>query len=862
MSYPGHKRFIPARNRLCGLFYFLLFIFGAGFAMAQRPLGIDVSHWQGTGVNWTSVKNSGVTYALCKATEGISTVDNTFSINIVNAKNAGVLIGAYHYARPDLHLGIAGADEEATHYWNTVSNYVKGTGTYMMPVLDIETAPGSSYTKTTLSQWVNQWCSNVVAKAAANGVTVKPIVYTYVSYSSSWLNSTVTQWTCWMAHYNGQNPQTGAPSSSSPWSTWQFWQYSSTNSVPGVSGNCDVDVFNGTAAGLGTYVVGGMSKPSFISEPSSRYADPGKNISMTASAAGAAPLKYQWRYNGANISGATNLSLTLTNIQASNAGSYTIVVTNSSGSVTSSIAKLTVNAFYTPVFADNFDVNSSSNWTLNRSSTDTRMIFAYDYSGLGIPAAPNTTNSTTKGLRMEANLSAGALAALNVSPIGQSFGGNYRLHFDMWINANGPFPAGGSGSTQVITAGVGTAGNRTQWGAAGSTADGVWFMADGEGQGSTTQGDYAAYVGTTLQADASGVYSAGTASTVRSDTNPYYANVFPGGQSAPASQKTTYTQQTGALDAGTVGFAWRDVVVAKNNNIIEWFIDGLKIASITNASITASNIFVGYWDPYTSITDNTNLSFGLIDNLRVEVPAVAPAISGQPQNLTVTQGTSATFNVSAGGNPSPNYQWRFNGANITGATASNYLRTNAQATNAGSYSVVISNSVGSVTSANAILTVNIPPTITTQPASRTINAGGTTSFSVVAGGTSSLNYQWQLNGTNLPSQTVSTINLENVQPSQAGNYSVLVSNVAGSTNSANALLSVVTMQFSSTSVSVGNNALQFSINGAPGSGYVIEASTNLVDWISLGTFVLTNGSLQVSDELTNRARFYRVSAPE
>src|SRR5262249_17946366 len=118
-------------------------------------------------------------------------------------------------------------------------------------------------------------------------------------------------------------------------------------------------------------------------------------------------------------------------------------------------------------------------------------------------------------------------------------------------------------------------------------------------------------------------------------------------------------------------FAWRDVVVNKTGNVIEWFIDGLKICSVTN-TLTYSNIFIGYWDPFSSLSSNTNLSFGLVDNLRVEVPAVAPAIIAQPLDVAVKVTSNATFSVTANGLPTPGYQWRFNGTNISGANASTY----------------------------------------------------------------------------------------------------------------------------------------------------------------------------------------------
>src|SRR6266436_8221310 len=139
-------------------------VFGLGIAvgprrvMAQRPLGIDVSGHQGSGIDWTSVQGSGVTFAWAKATEGIGFADVDFTINETNAKAAGVLIGAYHYARPDLNLGTAGADQEAAWFWSIAKNYIKGGGSYLLPMLDIEQALTNTppYTKTTLSSWVNQ----------------------------------------------------------------------------------------------------------------------------------------------------------------------------------------------------------------------------------------------------------------------------------------------------------------------------------------------------------------------------------------------------------------------------------------------------------------------------------------------------------------------------------------------------------------------------------------------------------------------------------------------------------------------------------------------------------------------------------
>lgn len=226
---------------------------------AARAKGIDVSVYQGYSVNWNSVAGSGRTFAWARATEGHGYTDPTFHGNVANVKAAGVLIGAYHYCRPDLNFGPAGAALEAQHFWNAIRTHMT-TNVCLMPACDIERYPNDTftYTKTTLSQWVNAWCSNVVALAAADGFAVKPFVYSYISYANTWLNTTVTNWPLWMANnYAGQDIENGGPSSLGPWSNWAFWQYGQAT-VPGVSGACDVNVFNGTLSGIGQYVIGGL----------------------------------------------------------------------------------------------------------------------------------------------------------------------------------------------------------------------------------------------------------------------------------------------------------------------------------------------------------------------------------------------------------------------------------------------------------------------------------------------------------------------------------------------------------------------------------------------------------------------------
>jgi hypothetical protein len=290
-----------------------------------------------------------------------------------------------------------------------------------------------------------------------------------------------------------------------------------------------------------------------------------------------------------------------------------ILIRNWRGLVSLALLVSAVAASAVTFFADNFDTDSSALYTVSQD-TDTLAVFAYNYSAMGIPAAPGSVGGTTRGLRLEANNgdATGLAAAISLSPTGLSVSGDYALRFDMWLNTNGPFPDGGTGSTQFVTAGVGTAGNTIH---KNNSGDGTWTAVDSEGNSSV---DYRFFLSGTLQTPPTGVYIAGNTADSNSSVNPYYASFFPG-EAPPQLQQETYPgQQIGNVKDGSVGFKWRSVEITKLGTEVTWSIDGLKIATTLNGLIAGDNIFIGYWDPFASISDNPLVTFGLIDNLRVE----------------------------------------------------------------------------------------------------------------------------------------------------------------------------------------------------------------------------------------------------
>jgi hypothetical protein len=157
-----------------------------------------------------------------------------------------------------------------------------------------------------------------------------------------------------------------------------------------------------------------------------------------------------------------------------------------------------------------------------------------------------------------------------------------------------------------------------------------------------------------------------------------------------------------------------------------------------------------------------------------------PVIARQPFCQTTSAGTTVTLAVTTITSPPLSYQWRLNGTNIVGATNATLTLTNVQAPNAGSYSVLVSNPRGSVTSSTALLAINpAAPTIVAQPSNQNVFFADGATLTVAARGTEPLAYQWQFNGANIDNATNATLTWTNVQPANVGNYVVVVSNSVG-----------------------------------------------------------------------------------
>ena len=172
-------------------------------------------------------------------------------------------------------------------------------------------------------------------------------------------------------------------------------------------------------------------------------------------------------------------------------------------------------------------------------------------------------------------------------------------------------------------------------------------------------------------------------------------------------------------------------------------------------------------------------------------PPRAPSITAQPVSRLVSPGSRVVFNASVCGNSPLTYQWKFNGANIPGATGPAHVIASAQAGNVGDYTVLASNGAGSILSEPATLALMDPPAITTQPQNQAIGGGLSATFTVEVSGTGALSYQWRRNGIALPGATNASLTLNGLGRSDTAGYSVLVINPAGAVASGVATLTVL-----------------------------------------------------------------------
>jgi alpha-tubulin suppressor-like RCC1 family protein len=574
----------------------------------------------------------------------------------------------------------------------------------------------------------------------------------------------------------------------------------------GLTLNADTGVISGRPQAAGTFTIAlgatnslgtgtatltltvSAAAPAIVSLPSGRkVVSPGGAISfpVTAASSNGTP-SYQWLCNGRAIAGATGATLALTNLKTTAGGYYQVAVTNSVGSITSAAIFLTVAPPKTQVVV--WGDNSRGQALVPVGVTDA-VASAAGYShalalrrdGTVVGWGGNTVGQTTTpaGLNEIVAIAAGNFHSLALRSDGAVFAWG-----DPAVNQS-KVPAG-LGSVVAIATGYAHClalkadGTVVAWGdnsggqatvpaglksivaiAAGNTHS-LALKADGTvvAWGSNTSQQCAVPSGLKAVAIAAGfdfsLAQKSDGTVVGWGGNSFKQLTLPSGVTTLA-----------AIAAG----GYHGVGLKSDGTVTGWGYNGNGQTSVPAALKKVFAVGAGYFDS-TAVRDATG--------------DTAPAITVQPAAKTVLEQAKVTFSVTAGGGASVlQYQWRYNGAPLAGANAASLELPAATLTQAGSYDVVVSNELGSVTSQTAKLVVNKLPVITSLPPARqTFAEGRTLSFTAAATGTGTLKYQWYRNGKPVSGATKAAYVRAAATAADAGYYWVEITDSVGTRRSA------------------------------------------------------------------------------
>lgn len=361
-----------------------------------------------------------------------------------------------------------------------------------------------------------------------------------------------------------------------------------------------------------------------------------------------------------------------------------------------------------------------------------------------------------------------------------------------------------------------------QWQTRAANASGAWADVSAGAGGST--GNYTTPVLSTADN--------GTQYRVR------VTNALGSAESAPVTVSVSdldvapaITTQPAALGV-TAGNDAAFAIAARGTEALsyQWQLNGAPIAGANSPVLRLPAVTTGQAGGYRVVVSNSagtaTSQTAVLSVSAGTAAAVAPSIVTQPVAVTVNVGNTATLAVGASGSAPLAFQWLRNGVPIVGATAAFHSIDPVALGDAASYTVSVSNSAGSVTSAAAALAVNTSPqasavTLTTQPSPQVQPTGGSATLAVAASGSGPLSYQWLKNGVPLAGATAAVLSLTNLVAEDAASYSVTVGNPLGAVTSNAAALTLlgvpaITSQPAAATVAAGGSA-SFGV-AASGSG--------------------------------------------
>lgn len=520
------------------------------------------------------------------------------------------------------------------------------------------------------------------------------------------------------------------------------------------------------------------SPPFIVRHPTSVNTNLGRTVVFSVESDGSWPISYQWRLNGVPVPGATNSTLTLSNVSFAHEGTYSVTASNAFGTLSSDGAELLL----ARVVA--WGRNTAGETNPPPSLTNVLAISAGYYYGVALRGDGSISrwgarSNAPVGLTNVIQVDAGGYSSIALQADGR-----VRVWDDGPIVAHLTNFANGLSDVAAVAAGE---------------AHFAALMGDGRVLVWAVQGGV-----TNVPFNATNVVSISAAANYCLALRDNGTVI--GWGSGPINVPLGLTNVV-AIEAG----ATTAVAVRKDGSVTAWNLSGLVALppAVTNVSGVAVGSTYGLGLKYEGVivpwgsasSGQTNFPRNLSNYVAVatERDFGLGLVSTGPPTLwhysvlrsNLFSGEPIFLRARAAGSPPLSFQWQFNGTNIIGATNANLAIMNPSATNAGLYRVIVSNDLGSVDSED--IPVNVTesaPIVTSQPVSVETNLFANARLSVGAIGSKPLTYQWLSNGIPIPGATGPAITISNLQVGQSGVFNVRLSNSFGEVQSAAAAINV------------------------------------------------------------------------
>jgi hypothetical protein len=606
------------------------------------------------------------------------------------------------------------------------------------------------------------------------------------------------------------------------------------------------------SAGI-VYSLAPISAPSITSQPVSTVLATGSTLTLSVTASSSSTISYQWFKDAQLLVGQTSSSLTATNVSILEAGSYKVVVANTSGSVESSVALVTIQrppAIYvqpqpssvpagTSVvlsvgaegtdlgyqwFKNNQPLSGKTNSTLAISS-----VTALDQASYRATASNLVGTATSDSVALtvlfpptivnapvSTNLAVGGTIQLAVSVSGTqpiifqwtrndqmipnatnsalvipsatvNDSGSYRIRVSNVVNTITSAPATVSVmnpptiviqpvSKDVLSDGVLNLAVTAQGSAVLSYQ---WFRNGSPISGATTE----TFSVSGVTSANSGEYTVRVSNLVGSVTSQAATlRVLP--HIVILAQPASTNLQIGAQLALAVQASGPSPLS------YQWFLGTLALSGATNSTFQIAGVSSNHAGIYTvQISSSLETITSAPAQVVVAQMPLPPAIVSHPQSAQLVLGASLSLSVSATGTDLT-YQWLKNDVAIPGAVNPAYSLSSFTSSDQGSYRVRVSNSLNSVTSNPAVISLVVPPSITVPPANTNLATGGTILLEVTASGTQPFTFAWFKNGSLLSGATNASLAIASATTNHSGSYQARVSNAANTAMSAPATVSV------------------------------------------------------------------------